>query len=238
MTKGSSASKRAERRVAQEGRGARPPGTVRLRLEIRGDGAVGYANDKPVFITPLVIPQDVCYGWWSIAPFSPELGLARARIAQIECGPLTPSIMLVPRLPVTELNAALDVVRLHVRDLSAVAPVAFTQLPDGTIPSESDIDLTPFKMFCTFHRLRLMPVVNLAYYSEVRPEHLTALIVKHRLTGLILRARSMPDAAWLAKMEKMLEHTTADLSCCNRRSGSGHVWRTSRSTTLRKNSPG
>jgi len=195
----------------QEGRGwLRPPGTVRLRLEIRGDGAVGYANDKPVFITPLVIPQDVCYGWWSIAPFSPELGLARARIAQIECGPLTPSIMLVPRLPVTELNAALDVVRLHVRDLSAVAPVAFTQLPDGTIPSESDIDLTPFKMFCTFHRLRLMPVVNLAYYSEVRPEHLTALIVKHRLTGLILRARSMPDAAWLAKMEKMLEHTTAD----------------------------
>ncbi len=39
-------------------------------------------------------------------------------------------------------------------------------------------------MFCTFHRLRLMPVVNLAYYSEVRPEHLTALIVKHRLTRL------------------------------------------------------
>lgn len=196
----------------QEGRAwLRPPGTVRLRLEIRGDGAVGYANDKPVFITPLVIPQDVCYGWWSIAPFSPELGLARARIAQIECGPLTPSIMLVPRLPETDLNAALDVVRPHVRDLSAVAPVAFTQLPDGTIPSEPDVELAAFKMFCTFHRLRLMPVVDLAYFSETLPEHLTALIVKNRLAGLILRVRTLPSAEWFAKMEKMLEHTTADL---------------------------
>ena len=55
-----------------------------------------------------------------------------------------------------------------------------------------------------------MPVVDLAYFSEVLPEHLTALIMKHRLAGLILRARALPDAAWFAKMEKMLERTTAD----------------------------
>jgi len=188
----------------------RPPGSVRLRLEIRGDGAVGYVNDKPVFTTPLVIPQDVCYGWWSIAPFSPELGLARARIARIECGPLTPSILLVPKLPDADVRDALDTVRQHVRNLSAVAPVAFTQLADGTIPSEPDIELAVYKMFCTFHRLRLMPVVDLAYFSEILPEHLTALILKHRLAGLILRVRTPPDLEWFNKMEKMLEHTTAD----------------------------
>ena len=188
----------------------RPPGSVRLRLEIRGDGAVGYVNGKPVFTTPLVIPQDVCYGWWSIAPFSPELGLARARIARIECGPLAPSILLIPKLPDTDVRDALDAVRQHVRDLSAVAPVAFTQLADGTIPSEPDVELAVYKMFCTFHRLRLMPVVDLAYFSEILPEHLTALILKHRLAGLILRVRTLPDPEWFDKMEKMLEHTTAD----------------------------
>ena len=188
----------------------RPPGSVKLRLEVRGDGAVGYVNGKPVFTTPLVIPQEVCYGWWSIAPFSPELGLARARIARIDCGPLAPTVLLVPKMPDAELRAALDSVRLHVRDLSAVAPVAFTQLADGTIPTEPDIELSLFKMFCTFHRLRLMPVVDLAYFSEILPEHLTALILKHRLSGMILRVRTPPDPAWISKMEKMIEQTTAD----------------------------
>ena len=188
----------------------RPPGTVRLRLEVRGDGAVGYVNGKPVFTTPLSIPQDVCYGWWSIAPFSPELGMARARIARIECGPLAPTVLFFPRLSDSDARTALDLARLHVRDMSAVAPVAFTQLPDGTVPSEPEIELALFKMFCTFHRLRLMPVVDLAYFSNTLPEHLTNLILKHRLSGLILRVRTMPDAEWFAKMEKMLEKTTAD----------------------------
>ena len=188
----------------------RPPGTVRLRLEVRGDGAVGYVNDKPMFTTPLVIPQDVCYGWWSIAPFAPELGLARARIARIECGPLTPTVVFVPKLQPEDIRKALDQIRLHVRDMSAVAPFAFTQLPDGSIPSEPEVELGAFKMFCTFHRLRLMPVVDLAYFSEALPEVLTKLILKHRLVGLVLRVRTPPDPEWYRKMEKALEMTTAD----------------------------
>ncbi|MDD4019399.1 MAG: tetratricopeptide repeat protein, partial [Kiritimatiellae bacterium] len=189
----------------------RPPGTVRLKLEVRGDGAVGYVNDLPVFTTPLVIPQDVCYGWWSIAPFAPELGLARARIARIECGPLTPTILFVPpKLQPDGIRKALDGVRTHVRDMSALAPFAFTQLPDGTIPTEPEVDLSAFRMFCTFHRLRLMPVVDLAYFSETLPKVLTDLILKHRLVGMILRVRTPPDAAWYQKMEEALEKTTAD----------------------------
>jgi len=189
----------------------RPPGSVRLRLEIRGDGAVGYVNSKPIFTTPLSIPQDVCYGWWSIAPFAPELGLARARIAHIECGPLSPTILMVPpKLSPDEIRSVLDRIRQHVRDMSVVAPVAFTQLPDGTIPMTPDINLSAFRMFCTFHRLRLMPVVDLAYFSETLPKTLTDLILEHRLVGLILRVRTSPDAVWYHKMEKELEKTMAD----------------------------
>lgn len=189
----------------------RPPGTVKLRLEVRGDGAIGYANDKPVFTTPLSIPQDVCYGWWSLAPFAPELGLARARIAHLECGPLAPTILMVPpKLQPDEIRNVLDRVRQQVRDMSVVAPVAFTQLPDGTIPVTPDVNLAAFRMFCTFHRLRLMPVVDLAYFSETLPKTLTELILEHRLVGLILRVRTSPDAKWYQNMEKELEKTTAD----------------------------
>ncbi|MDD4102953.1 MAG: hypothetical protein PHU80_10050, partial [Kiritimatiellae bacterium] len=189
----------------------RPPGIVRLRLDVRGDGAVGYVNGRQVFTTPLPIPPEVCYGWWSIAPFAPELGLARVRIARIECGPLTPTVILLPRLNDSELSSALETVRSNVRELSAVAPVTFTQLPDGTVPTEPEIALAAVRMFCTFHRLRMMPVVDLAYFSDTLPEHLTNLILKHRLSGLILRVRTMPDSEWFAKMEKMIEKTTADL---------------------------
>ena len=189
----------------------RPPGTVRLKLEIRGDGASGYVNDKPIFTTPLSIPQDVCYGWWSIAPFSPELGMARARISRIECGPLAPTIVFIPRMANEDMRTVLDMIRLQVSDLSVVAPIAFTQLADGTVPDDPEIELSAFKMFCTFHRLRLMPVVDLAYFSDTMPEHLAQLIAKHRLAGLILRVRAMPDEGWFRKMEKVLEKTTADL---------------------------
>ena len=190
----------------------RPPGTVRLRLEMRGDGAVGYVNGKQVFTTPLVVPQEVCYGWWSIAPFAPELGLARARIAHIACGPLCPTILLMhPKMTLGEMSTSLERVRSHVRDMSALAPFAFTQLSDGTIPTEPDVDISAFRMFCTFHRLRLMPVVDLAYYSETLPKFLTDLIIKHRLNGMILRVRTPMDEAWYQKMAQALETTTADL---------------------------
>lgn len=188
----------------------RPPETVRLRLEIRGDGAVGYVNGKQIFMTPLSIPQDICYGWWSVAPFSPELGMARVRIAKIECGPLAPTIVMLPHLSIDETREALELVRERARDISVLAPVAFTQLPDGVIASDPEIELMPYKMFCTFHRLRLMPVVDLAYVPNASPEFLSGLILKHNLSGMILRVRTMPDEAWFRKMEKTLEKTSAN----------------------------
>jgi peptidoglycan/xylan/chitin deacetylase (PgdA/CDA1 family)/tetratricopeptide (TPR) repeat protein len=188
----------------------RQPGKVQLRLEVRGDGAVGYVNGKPFFTTPLSIPQEVCYGWWSIAPYSPDLGIARVRISRLACGPLAPTILLMPRLSVEETSEALSLLRERVRDLSVVAPLAFTQMQDGSIPADPEIELTPYKMFCTFHRLRLMPVVDLAYFSDSSPEFLSELILRHRLSGMILRVRSMPDEAWCREMEKTLEKTSAD----------------------------
>ena len=189
----------------------RPPGSFQLRLEIRGDGVMGYVNGQPAFMTPLLIPSDIAYGWWGAAPFSPDIGSARARISRIEGGPLSPMIALMPRLPFADILPALDRIRPHARKLSVLAPFAFRQLADGTVPKQPEMDLTPYKMFCAFHRLRLLPVVDVAYLSETIPDNIAQLIQANRFYGVILRVRTMPDKAWFARMEAMAEQTPADI---------------------------
>ena len=189
----------------------RPPGSFQLRLEIRGDGAIGYVNGKPAFMTPLLLPSDIAYGWWGAAPFSPDIGAARARISRIEGGPLSPTIALMPQLPFAEVLPALDRIRPYARNISVLAPFAFKQLADGTVPKQPEFDLTPYKMFCAFHRLRLLPVIDVAYLSETMPDNIAQLIQANRFYGVILRVRTMPDKAWFARMEEMAEQTPADI---------------------------
>ena len=189
----------------------RPAGDIILRLEIRGDGANGIVNGKPVFATPLPIPPDIAYGWWSVAPFSPELGIARARISRISAGPLNAGIAMLREPDVSRAADALDSLRPRSRELSAIAPVLFVQNPDGTLLTDPISDLMPYRMFCAYHRLRLVPVASLDFYSDVRPETLVDIIIKNRLSGLILQVRSMPSDAWFQRTTALLEKTSADL---------------------------
>ena len=96
-------------------------------------------------------------------------------------------------------------------ELSAIAPVLFVQHPDGTLLPEPLADLMPFRMFCSYHRLRLMPVAALDYFSDVRAETLVEIIKKNRLAGLVLQMRSMPSESWIAHATELLEQTDADL---------------------------
>ncbi len=93
----------------------RPVGDIVLRLEVRGDGAIGIVNGKHAFSTPLPVPSDIAYGWWSVAPFSPELGIARARITSISAGPVRPGIALVRETDNALAADALDLLRPRVR---------------------------------------------------------------------------------------------------------------------------
>ena len=189
----------------------RPGGDVTLRLEVRGDGAIGLVDGKPGFVTPLAIPQSIAYGWWSVAPFSPELGLARARITRISAGPLPAGIVLMRERSVARAADSLDRLRERAGEVSAVSPVLFAQRPDGTIPLEPVGDLMPFRMFCSYHRLRLMPAVALDYESYADPERLVRIILEHKLAGLVLLVRNMPSEEWFKKTTELLEKTLADL---------------------------
>ncbi len=189
----------------------RPSGDIVLRLELRGDGAMGYVDGRPMFTSPLMIPRDIAYGWWSIAPYSPELGSARARIGLIAAGPLSPGIAIMREFKPEKIVNALDSLRPRIRHLSAIAPVLFEQAPDGSVLTTPLADFMPFRMFCSYHCLRLMPAVSLDYYSDVNPETLIRIIDEHHLAGLVLIVRTMPEDSWFEQTTKLLETTSANL---------------------------
>ncbi len=198
--------------VASESRTwLRPAGTLKIALEVRGDGAQGYVNGKPVFQTGLAIPNGLCYGWWSVAPFSPELGMARAKIGRL-CGMSLPSTMLiVPRIEEEDVPAFLDAARPYAMHLSAISPILFVQRQDGTIVEDEAFPVQMIRMFASFHRLRMMPVADLSYYAEIDPKIIINLIKKHNLTALCLCLRSVPSEKWRADLERLLEETPANI---------------------------
>ena len=203
--------KNGEIRTGESRAWIRPPGDITLRLEVHGDGAVGLVDGKRVFSTPLPIPEDIAYGWWSIAPFSPMLGIARARIERISAGPLPPAIAFLRETDPDRIDEALQALRPNVERLSAVAPVLFAQQPDGIIPRTPLADIMPYRMFCAYHRLRLIPVVALDFHSDVDPSTLVNIILANRLSGLILLVRNAPTDEWFERATALLEKTTADL---------------------------
>ncbi|MBQ6923526.1 MAG: tetratricopeptide repeat protein [Kiritimatiellae bacterium] len=203
--------KNGEIRTGDSSSWIRPSGDIVLRLEVRGDGAMGYVDGRPMFTAPLMVPRDIAYGWWSIAPYSPELGSARARIGLISAGPLQPGLVLMREYKPEKVANALDTLRGKIRYVSALAPVLFEQAPDGTVLSTPLADFMPFRMFCSYHRIRLMPAVSLDYYSDVNAETLVKIILEHNLSGLVLLVRTMPDEDWFAKTTRLLEATSANL---------------------------
>ena len=203
--------KNGEIRTADSISWIRPASDFVLRLEVRGDGAMGYIDGRQAFNAPLMIPGDIAYGWWSIAPYSPELGNARARIGRISAGPLSPSIILLRETDAEKIADALDSLRNNIHSISALAPVLFEQTPDGTVPLTPLTDSMPIKMFASYHRLRLMPAISLEYYSDINPESVVRIIDHHSLAGLVLLVRSMPNEDWFEKMESIIEKTSANL---------------------------
>jgi hypothetical protein len=109
------------------------------------------------------------------------------------------------------VHEGLDRIRPTIRDLSVIAPVAFAQEADGTVPLAATVDLMPFRMFCSYNRLRLMPVVALDYFSDIPPDRLLKIIRTNRLNGLILLVRTMPKEKWFTEMASLIEETSSAL---------------------------
>jgi tetratricopeptide (TPR) repeat protein len=189
----------------------RPPGTMNIRLEVRGEGARGFINGKPAFSTSIVVPNELRYGWWSVAPFSPELGMAQAKIRRIAAGPLPTTVLIVPPMQDAQASQFLDQVRPSAHQLSAVAPAIYLQKQDGTIEENKQFPVQMIRMFVTYHRLRYIPIIDASYFSELDIDLLIDLITRAQLSSLCICVRHMPSEDWFKAVEKALEKTSANL---------------------------
>ena len=198
----------------------RPKDDLTLRLEIRGDGAIGYFNGSQVFSTPLEIPRALSYGWWGVAASASETGMAQTRLKELSSGPMSPTIVVMDLLPtVMETGVSvsapthdvLEALRARAGDVGVIAPVVGQQAADRSLSSPDARALDGLRVFARYHRLRLMPVVDLGYYNDPEPSDVIAYMKKSGLDGLCLRVRRLPEAEWCAKMEKALEALFANV---------------------------
>ena len=198
----------------------RPKDDLTLRLEIRGDGAIGYYNGRHAFSTPLEIPRALGYGWWGVAASASETGMAQTRLKVLSSGPMSPTIVVMDLLPtVMEAGTSepaptrdvLAALRARVDDVGVIAPVVGQQSVDRTLSSPDARSLDDLRVFARYHRLRLMPVVDLGYYNDPEPADVIAYMKKFGFDGLCLRVRRLPETEWCAKMEKALEALFANV---------------------------
>jgi tetratricopeptide (TPR) repeat protein/peptidoglycan/xylan/chitin deacetylase (PgdA/CDA1 family) len=185
-----------------------PERAFTLRLEVVGDGAMGYLNGKPVFDAPVSIPPDLMNGWWGISPFSPVPGQAQVVIKNLAAGPL-PVLMAMPNQPALKNgDVLLDQLRDGMRTLSAVCPPWFRQMPDGLIGGLPGPEHALIRMYTQYHRKRLMPTVHLGYNAKLTVDWLVKTADQYYLNGYVLVFAAMPPDAWLASLSKDLEKTS------------------------------
>lgn len=198
----------------------RPKDDLTLRLEIRGDGASGYFNGKHAFSTPLEIPRGLGYGWWGVAASASETGMAQTRLKALSSGPMSPTIVVMDLLPTVMESGnsepaptrdVLEALRALVDDVGVIAPVVGQQAVDRSISAPDARSLDGLRVFARYHRLRLMPVVDLGYYNDPEPADVIDYMKKYGFDGLCLRVRRLPEAEWRAKMEKALEALFANV---------------------------
>ena len=134
--------------------------------------------------------------------------MARVRIGRIEGGPLPPAIAIVPPVKEGDRSAsekALEDLRPYMTRLSAVAPVWFRQKADGSVDPQPEEQGDLARMLAGYYRLRLLPVVDLPFRSEVPTEQIIACARSNNLAGVLVRCRMMPGQEWFDRMQQMLE---------------------------------
>lgn len=186
----------------------RPPGTLRMRMEIRGDGVRGFVNDLEIFDAPVEIPAKIAYGRWGIAPFAFDLGMARARIMRLDVAPLPTNYVF---LPPGDLLTQIAALRPFVGAISALCPAWGFQNPDGSLPEHLPEGVETARMFAAYHRIRLLPVLDLAYQADIPPAEIIRFITNNYLSGVIVKTKTLPDKKWVDALTMALEAHPANV---------------------------
>lgn len=184
---------------------ARPAGTATLRLQVQSDGVFASVDGRPAFSAPIAIPPDMGLGWWGVAPWAPQPGLAAVELNRVSGGPLPVVLGLVqPRGPGGRSERELAELHALVRSVSSVAPRWYLVGPEGRVLRQPGSEDSELRLLSRYYRARIMPVLSGGAPETLDWEQAFAVARAERLDGFTLLVRKMPDPVWVQRMEERL----------------------------------
>lgn len=187
----------------------RPVNPFTLRLEIRGDAAFGYLDEKPAFGAPISIPLDMNLGSWGMAPWTPESGLAQAVVREVAGGPLPTYIgIFEPKVKPWTDDDILAKLENNSEVFSVISPAWFRQNTNGEILLTSKKgDFQKTRLFTTYYKIRLYPMILSASTRNFDVENLIELSANLDVKGFSILFAKMPSAEWFQEIEDQLVGT-------------------------------
>ena len=182
-----------------------------LRLEVRGNGAIAYVNDRPMLEAPLELPEEFGFGWTAFTIDSPARGDAAVELQHLASGPLPFRTAAVPDAPPDEDDDLLDSIHKALPTISDVSPEWFSVDEDGRWHSQVHPESDFYRIFARYYRLRLTPIVRVSRGADIDPQDLILLTRTHGFAGFILLFDRMPDDPWFEKMNQQLNIPGLDL---------------------------
>lgn len=183
----------------------RTMGVVRLRLEIRGKAVYGYIDGKPAFGAPLELPDGMKLGWWGMAPWAPQFGVAQVVVREVGGGPLPLNIGLFrTKYPEWTDKEMVDNLKRNLGKLAVVSPVWYFQDLNGEIRPEVDGDFPSLRLLTRYYKIRLMPMVRSASSRTLDVEELVSLARRTNVPGFTLAFTRLPEEEWFAEAEAKL----------------------------------
>lgn len=182
---------------------SKPDGAATFRLAVRGDGVFASVDGEPAFSAPLSIPRDMGVGWWGLAPWAPEPGVAAASIHRIAGGPYPVRIGLLEYEEAPARSSGqVEQLKKRIGACSAVAPYWYKEDREGRLqplPFAGDQEV---RLLSRFYRTRLMPVVRLRNPLAPDWDRLVDLVHGELLDGVTLMVPKMPSPEWIEQAER------------------------------------
>lgn len=189
---------------------SRSPGSARLRLSIRGDGAMGYINGQPAFGSPVTIPDEMGLGWWGIAPWSAKPGEAQVMVMRISGGPLPARLVMLPQAVLRgaeqdrtmgERSSVMNWLDGVAEGISTLAPEWYRQGRDGELIRQAGSGYLELRLLARYYRMRLLPMVRVHSFQDLNLEAMTRQALEDKVDGFTLVVDRMPSPEWLAAIE-------------------------------------
>lgn len=186
----------------------RPRDRVCLRLEVRGDAAFGYIDGKPAFGAPTLIPEGMKLGWWGMAPWAPQFGVAQVMVREVAGGPLAMNIGMFRSRGEAWTDAEMvEHVKPNTDRLSVVSPIWYFQDINGEIRAETDGEFPNLRLLTRYYKIRLLPVIRSVSARTLDVDRLIALARENKLEGFTLSFTRLPDEEWFQRVEAKLVGT-------------------------------